>query len=152
MTDNIKFIFDDEATTTCIIKDKQGNSFFGKAICHPDDMDMMSRRTGQEIAYCRAELAALRFYRDNELTTAYKTLNHLYNNIQCSQHFNPHEYTTKMLKRQVDIAYEDLLAIKELIEDRKEALLDYLHQKNNFYEQVRRYRKVKQLEEEHNKN
>ena len=52
-----------DGQTTCVLHD----GTIGIAKCHPDDMDMANARTGQEIAYRRAEINAYKKYKDNIL-------------------------------------------------------------------------------------
>lgn len=135
--------------TECILTDGKGNTFYGSAKCHPEDRDMMNEHTGYEIAYQRAFLNALRFYRDNELKNKYASLKHFYHVINHSKHFNEHSYEVKMLKRQMHMFEEDLETIKTIINDTKQRLLEYIAQKNDFYIKIRNNREVKRLEEEH---
>lgn len=52
-----EFTWDEESgSAICIIKDEKNRVFIGEAICHPDDQDMISERTGCELAFRRAKL------------------------------------------------------------------------------------------------
>ena len=139
-------------TASCIITDDNHNTFYGIAHCHPEDEDMCSEKTGCEIAFRRAFLNALRYYRDTSFKVKYDTLNHFYNLINHSKHFNEQSYEVKMLKRQLCMAKDDLNSVRELIRGTQEELRNYITQKEQFYKKIRSYRKVKQLEEEHKKN
>lgn len=80
----------------CIITDNKDRMFIGTATCHEDDVDMMSRRTGEEIAFRRARIENLRAVR-TDLTTELRALNQLYYSMKHSTHFNPKSYENKML-------------------------------------------------------
>ena len=80
---------------SCILSDGK-NVYTGIAQCHPEDMDMMSEKTGCEIAFKRAKIEALRAYRD-ELKIQYKTLKQLYHSMNMSYRFNENSYVNKML-------------------------------------------------------
>lgn len=148
---NIIFNWDENTgIASCLITDNKDNTFFGISKCHPEDRDMMNEYTGYNIAYNRALLKALRFHRDNELLLRYKTLKQFYYTINHSQQFNKNSYETKMLKRQIQLAQDDLNSIKELINETKTELLNYIHDKDKFYNKIRDLRKVKSFEEEHN--
>ena len=80
---------------TCIIEDSQQRVFFGLATCHGDDMDMKSRRTGEEIAFRRARMDYLRQQRDDILLEL-KALKQLYYSMNQSKRFNPKSYENTM--------------------------------------------------------
>ena len=125
--------------TTCVMVDKQGHVFIGTATCHPDDADMKSRRTGEEIAYRRARIEHMQFIRD-EVKLELKALKQLYYSMKHSTHFNPNSYENKMLQRQIHGKTFDLDTIKEMLTTERENLKEMLQEKDKFYNQVRTYR------------
>ena len=78
-------------------------TFTGKAYCHPEDRDMMSKLTGQTIAEMRATIKYLKFVRDCELQPQLKALKQLYYSMNYSKHFDPKSYEAKMLYKQMNI-------------------------------------------------
>ena len=60
----IEFAFDEKLGYARCLMICNGQAFEGGAKCHPDDMDMISERTGCCIAEARAYIKALRFKRD----------------------------------------------------------------------------------------
>jgi queuine/archaeosine tRNA-ribosyltransferase len=88
--------------------------FSGSARCHPDDTDMMSEKTGCEIALRRAKINTLKGYRD-ELKIALNTLNHLYYSMNKSKRFNEKSYENRMLQRRIRQITFDLATTKEMI-------------------------------------
>ena len=65
-----------------------GLEFMGAALCHPDDKDMKSERTGCEIANRRAYIHLLCHERDNIIAPQLKALKQLYYSINKSKNFN----------------------------------------------------------------
>ena len=73
----VETLFDwseDTGVATCIITNKNGQTFYGYATCHPKDQDMKSEKTGCTIALRRAYIKTLCHYRDNECKQTLKTL------------------------------------------------------------------------------
>ena len=74
---------EDKLMASCIITDKN-QTFIGIAQCHPEDSDMASEKTGCEIAFRRAKINALRYFRD-ELIITLKAYNQLYYSMNQSK-------------------------------------------------------------------
>ena len=152
MKNEPRFIWDEEdGVATCILTDGK-NQFVGEAICHDQDGDMKSEKTGCEIAAKRALIQYLTHIRDNELTPRLKALNQLYYNMKHSNHFNEKSYENKMLQRQIRMTKDDLATIKEELATTKQELNEYISKKEEFYQKVRKQRTTKQLQEEMDKN
>lgn len=136
------FSWDEEyGIASCII---EGNNqvFIGTAACHPEDKDMQSEKTGCEIAYRRAVIQALKYYRDSEVKPALAALKQLYYSMNRSKYFNPKSYENRMLQRQIKQKECDLITTKELIADREQSLIHLIDDKDNFYKQIRKNRKA----------
>lgn len=128
---------EESGISICHIFDKD-EMFIGFAVCHDDDMDFLSERTGLQIAEVRAEIDALKHIRDYELTPALKALKHLQDNMKTSKNYNPKSYEAKMLRRQVCIKENELAAIKQEIIKRKAFLIDYIQQKDELHQKLRK--------------
>ena len=135
----------DEGVASCIIKYKN-QTFCGVAMCHEEDKDMMSEKTGMEIAYRRATIDYLRYVRDMELKPALKALKQLYYTMKHSTHFNPKSYENSKLQRHIRMYEFDLETINELIVDERKNLKDYIDKKDEFYKKTRIGRQIKQAE------
>lgn len=132
---------------TCIITDTYGHIYIGVATCHPDDKDMMSRRTGEEIAFRRARMESLKAMRD-AIKTEIGTLKQLYYSMNQSSHFNENSYENKMLQRRIHMKTFDLDTIKEMLTTEYESLTELIKEKDKFYKQVRGHRnKAKSIQE-----
>ena len=131
----------DETTgmASCILSDGE-KVFTGFARCHPDDIDMKGEKTGCEIAFRRARISALRGYRD-ELKIRLSALNQLYYSMNKSNKFNEKSYENKMLQRQIRMINFDLATTKEMIVGEEQRLMEYLSEKEKFYNKIRSNRK-----------
>ena len=140
MKNNIPiFEWDEEqGLATCILTNGE-DVYYGFAYCHPEDEDMKGEKTGCEIALKRAEIEALKGYRD-KLKIRLETLNHLHSIMKRSKHFNPKSYENKMLHRQIRMINFDLATVKEMIATEKQSLKTYIDEKDNFYVKTRKRR------------
>ena len=135
----------EEGVASCIIKYKN-QTFCGVAMCHEEYKDMMSEKTGMEIAYRRATIDYLKYVRDMELKPALKALKQLYYTMKHSTHFNPKSYENSKLQRHIRMYEFDLETINELIADERKNLKDYIDKKDEFYKKTRIGRQIKQAE------
>lgn len=135
----------EEGVASCIIKYKN-QTFCGVAMCHEEDKDMMSEKTGMEIAYRRATIDYLKYVRDMELKPALKALKQLYYTMKHSTHFNPNSYENSKLQRHIRMYEFDLETINELIVNERKNLKDYIDKKDEFYKKTRISRQIKQAE------
>ena len=135
----------EEGVASCIIKYKN-QTFCGVAMCHEEDKDMMSEKTGMEIAYRRATIDYLKYVRDMELKPAFKALKQLYYTMKHSTHFNPKSYENSKLQRHIRMYEFDLETINELIADERKNLKDYIDKKDEFYKKTRIGLQIKQAE------
>ena len=135
----------EEGVASCIIKYKN-QTFCGVAMCHEEDKDMMSEKTGMEIAYRRATIDYLKYVRDMELKPALKALKQLYYTMKHSTHFNPKSYENSKLQRHIRMYEFDLETINELIADERKNLKDYIDKKDEFYKKTRISRQIRQAE------
>ena len=135
----------EEGVASCIIKYKN-QTFCGVAMCHEEDKDMMSEKTGMEIAYRRATIDYLKYVRDMELKPALKALKQLYYTMKHSTHFNPKSYENSKLQRHIRMYEFDLETINELIVNERKDLKDYIDKKDEFYKKTRISRQIRQAE------
>lgn len=114
--------------------------FKGSACCHDDDLDMMSKLTGQFIAEMRATLYLLRHVRDNVIKPKLAALNQLYYSMNRSQYYNPRGYEARSLYNQIQNHTNDLEAIKEAISNIQKELKEYIDTKEKSYQTIRLFR------------
>lgn len=139
------FNWDEEnKIASCILTDGE-KVYTGIAKCHPEDFDMMSEKTGCEIALRRAKIKVLQEYK-RELNISLKALNHLYGSMKHSKNFNKNSYEIKMLQRRIRMIKFDLDTTKEIIDMNQKNLKEYIDQKENFYQLIRKRRMLKSAE------
>lgn len=117
--------------------------FKGTASCHPDDIDMCSKMTGQTIAELRAEIKKLQHIRDNELRPQLKVLNQLYYAMNRSKEYNKKSYESKMLYRAIKNISNELDMIKEMLDNDRKFLKEYIDLKDMYYKNIRSRREAK---------
>ena len=131
--------FNEETRTTyCYITDEKNRLFVGMATCHEDDIDMMSWRTGEEIAFRRAKIHYLQTVRDADLKPALAALKQLYYSMAHSSQFNSKSYENKMLQRQIRFFELDLATNKEMLAYERKNLKDYINGKEKIYKRIRK--------------
>jgi hypothetical protein len=126
---------------------ERGNSYFyieynglsmcGQAKCHPDDVDMMSERTGLTIAEARAHIQMLKAKKKYEIQPKIDVLRHLLTNIQSSKNHNPKAYESCMLRSQLAHWESQLAEINADIADEEKYLKEYIDQKDKLYRKLR---------------
>ncbi len=137
---DLEFDFDEElGTTTCIMK-YDNHVFYGRAYCAKEDMDYLSKKTGQEIAFNRATVEVLR-YEKNRLTNELNGLKSLYYSIKHSKRYNPKSYEAIMLRHQMNMRDNDITQLKIDIKTTKQYLKNYIDQKDKAYKLWRKNKK-----------
>lgn len=138
------FTFDKETGHAKCVLREGSKRYEGHAFCHEDDGDMMSEKTGCEIALRRAKINTLRGYRD-ELKIRLSALNQYYHSMNMSYRFNEKSYENKMLQKQIRQIKFDLDTIKEMIADEEQMLREYITEKDKFYKRIRANREKADL-------
>jgi hypothetical protein len=136
-----KYDYNSETGTSHVIISEGDNEYHGFASCHDEDKDFKSERIGMTIAEARAEINFLQYIRDNEIMPALKALKHLYSNMKTSKYFNLYSYETRMLRRQICIKENDLIAVKQEINSRKQFITEYIKQKDELHDKLRKAKK-----------
>jgi hypothetical protein len=117
-------------------------TFTGSAVCHPDDQDMKSKLTGENLAEMRAMVAYLRHIRDNELRPQLKILYQLYYSMKDSKQYTKRSYEARMLYRQINLLEKDLADVRAEIKNLKELERNYISLKDNQHELIRNKRRL----------
>ena len=108
----IEYKWDPETHTATCIFTIDGVEYRGYAVCHPDDLDFESEKTGCFIAIMRAQIKICQDYIKNNLKPRLKALNQLYYSMNRSNKFNPNSYENKMLQRQIQLTKSELALVK----------------------------------------
>jgi hypothetical protein len=88
-------------------------------------MDMLSEKTGGEIAFHRAKIHMITDQKDI-LTHELDGLLKYYYSIRQSKKFNKKDYAVRMLIRQIKIKQNDIDDLNELLTYEKETLKQYM--------------------------
>lgn len=146
MEEQVLFDWDDKnGIATCILTDKNNHTFYGEAHCHPKDQDMMSEKTGYAIAFRRAYIKTLCYYRDTECKPNLKALKQFFNSINQSKDYDENNYIVKRLLKHITMAQEDLDITNELIKSERKTLRQYIDQKDEFYGKIRNNRQKESM-------
>ena len=113
--------------------------FVGTAQCSENDKDMLSEKTGCEIAYRRASIYALKYEKDT-IKSELNGLKKYYYTVCRSKYYNKNGYMETMLKRQLAFQQNRLEEITNLLKYNQESLKDYLKNKEIFYKRIRKMR------------
>ncbi len=133
----------EERVAICTVRLPNGSVVNGFAECHPDDIDMISEKTGCYIAERRAYVEYLRYIRDNEIKPELKALKKFYNVINQSKYYKEEDYSNQMLIRHINRLENELVEIKKEIQDEKKFLHDYITDADKVYNKIRKYRQQK---------
>lgn len=137
MAKNYTVAYEYDFGTSCFMIFYKDQTFFGKAECHPDDMDMESQRTGLTIAEARAHIQMLKFIKRHEIQPVIDSYNHLLKNIQSSKKHNPRAYESCMIRSQLAHWENKLKEITNDIKDEEKYLKEYIDQKDKLYRRLR---------------
>ena len=120
----------------CFLKYK-GMEFSGTAICHPEDGDFMSERTGLYIAETRANIRYLKSKKP-ELRAAITALQHAVNCMRDSKDFNPKAKEFQIVYRLLYDKKSELDSLNSRIKMEKEYLEDYMKNKDIVHNKMRK--------------
>jgi hypothetical protein len=135
MSKNIYFSYDNGISTcTIVYKNKK---FTGTAVCHPDDADFESDKTGLYIAESRAIIECLYFERDYEIKPALQAVKHLHTNMQTSTKYNKKSYEAMMVYNQLKTLQKELDTINADINEERKYLKEYIDKKDTFHNRLR---------------
>lgn len=123
----------------CTINNQYG-SFEGAAFCHPEDNDMCSKRTGEQISYHRAIIKSLQHERDNILIPQIKALEHAISLIKMKENAETPSDAFNILKRQLNNYRWQLITIRQLLIKERKELRNYIQTKEKMYQKIRRTR------------
>ena len=136
---NIQYYFNPEDGSSLCTITINNHTFVGTAQCADADRDMMSEKTGCEIAHRRAAIYALRHERET-IKSELMGLKKYYHTVYRSKYYQENGYMENMLKRQIEFQEDRLNYVKDLLDYNRESLKNYLTNKAAFYAQVRKNR------------
>ena len=136
-----QFYFNEgDGSSLCIISTKN-KTYVGSAQCLDADRDMMSEKTGCEIAYHRAIIHSLEDHLQ-DIKGELAGLKKYYYSVNQSKYYEENSYMANMLRSQIEQREDDIKMTKSLIKEEKEYLKEYMKNKAKFYEKIRQNRKA----------
>lgn len=122
----------------CVFQTKE-KTYYGTAICAPEDRDLMSEKTGCFIAEKRAILNMLRDQRDR-LKIELKALKKYYYSMNTSKYFDETSYSIRRLVSQMKQLTEDIQSLQIEIAAQQEFLTYYITEKGKLFKKIRENR------------
>ena len=105
---------------------------------------MKSEKTGLTIAEYRARIAQSKGIRDNEIKPGLAALKQAkFAMNQSKKYFNADSYEYRMLEQQISNYEKDLIFINNMISLHKARLNEYMQNKAQFYDKIRKNRAKK---------
>ena len=130
-----KFIFLDNIVR-CELEDPDTHEIVvGEAKCMPQDMDMMSEKTGGDIALYKATIKILRNKR-KRTRQEYRVLKNLLKTYKNRPNFDTNDPYVRIYSYGQDIEY-----LNNCENNCREELRKYIDEKDNFYQKIRAMRK-----------
>lgn len=114
---------------TCVVT-YDGREFMGTATCHPNDKDVRSHFTGENIAGNRAFIKVVQYIKSNDIDKPLNLLTNLYKNMETSHRFNPKSFEAKQLYREIKEYQKAQEVAKETIASIKAELKQYIDDKD----------------------
>lgn len=139
LKENILWDEDLGLATATIVDTTHGEVFTASAMCSPEDSDMKSKLTGQEIAWRRAYIKYLQYLK-NYYGVQYKALNDFQKNIQNCKHYNSDFQIEQLLSKEVKLTYNTYINLREKVKCEKKALNSYISNKAEVYHKYRERR------------
>lgn len=116
----------------------------GNAICHPEDSDVASEKTGLYIAELRAIIHFLQNKKATKLKPALTALKHLYATMNHSKQFNPHSYEAKRIRKEIKNLEKEINQINCSIALIHNQLREYINDKDKMAKWYRNKQKIKE--------
>lgn len=115
----------------------------GNAICHPEDSDVASEKTGLYIAELRATIHFLQNKKATKLKPALTALKHLYATMNHSKQFNFHSYEAKRIRKEIKNLEKEINQINCSIALIHNRLKEYINDKDKMAKWYRNKNKEK---------
>ena len=125
----------------CLIQD--GNAtYYGTAKCAPDDKDMMSEKTGCEIAWTRANISYMQKQKE-KVRYQIEALQHYKSTVLQSKTLiidDNVDYLFRRLNKEIYNLRQEHYELQSQIDVAKTRLREYIKDKDTFYKKIREKR------------
>ena len=132
---DVRFMHNTSGETTCDMY-YDGKWFTGRAKCLPEDMDMMSERTGSTLAEIKANIKRLKYMR-NQVREQLKPLELFQKRLECCKNYNNTSFEARRLRKEIWLYKEEIQEITNAINDEEAYLKKYIAEKDNLYTKIR---------------
>ena len=132
---DISFVHNTDGLTRCEMY-YDGHWFIGCAKCLPEDMDMMSERTGSTLAEIKANIKRLRYIRAKKREEL-KPLTTFESRLKCCKNYNHNSFEARRLRKEIWLYKEEIQEITNAINDEEAYLKKYIAEKDNLYYRLR---------------
>lgn len=139
------FWSEDKWICACVLTTNFGN-FKGIATIHPEDEDVFSERTGEQIAYQRAIIKMLQYERDNIILPSLRALKHTLSIVQDGKRPGSESYAELTVIRQIRNWEYELDLVRDNIDGTREQLREYIAEKEKAAQRYRAKQNKKQEE------
>lgn len=139
---------EDDGIAVCKITNPENDYIaVGMARCHPEDRDMMSEKTGLEIAYHRA-LMNLYKNKVKNLKKERRVHEDIYKTFMSMPNFDKENRYIRVVRHRIYGLKEEIKIYQELINNTRAYINDFIDNKTKFYNLTRANRKVEEFKQE----
>lgn len=138
-----KFSFYDNVSRCELLDPDTHELIVGEAYCMPEDADMMSQKTGCDIALYKATAKLFR-NKQKRLKKEKKVLEDLYKVYQGRPDYDQADPYVRILRKKIHSYQSDIALISDCESACHKDLEKYIQDKDKFYQQIRNHRKSDQ--------
>lgn len=125
-----------------------GTKLEAHAMCHPEDEDMCTQKTGEIIAWYRLYIKIQQYIKNCNLRPQLKALLHLQSLYKRDPSYNEQSYENRTLRRQIKLLEDEISYTKVSIDQARKDLKEYIDLKDLFYKKIRAKRGQDKLNQE----
>lgn len=140
--------YEDSKCCKASIKTPTGETIEALAICHPEDEDMCTQKTGEIIAGYRLYIKVQQYNKNYNLRPQLKALLHLQSLYKRDPSYNEQSYENRTLRRQIKLLEAEIHYTKASIDQARKDLKEYIDLKDSFYKKIRAKRGQDKLNQE----
>ena len=132
---DVTFMRNTDGMTRCDMY-YDGQYFTGHAKCLPEDMDMLSERTGCTISEIKANIKRLKYMR-TKMREELKPLTLFESRLKCCKEYNHKSFEARRLRKEIWLYKTEIQEITNAINDEEAYLKKYIAEKDNLYTKIR---------------
>lgn len=133
------FAWDENSGCASCIISVDNHNFVGTATCHENDKDMCSKLVGQEIAFKRAYIDFLKYFREL-FEHKLHSFEVLLKELKDSPKYSENNYAIIKIQKEILNLKRSLSDTRKTIKNTKRNLDNYIQMKEEFYQKIRERR------------